>query len=82
MIGFYILVFLVFGILQLFVCIYEDIREIPLNSSNNDNYRFFYNTPEENERIDKLNRRRSFYRALRSDVAIALLVLLLYWLWL
>lgn len=42
--------------------------------------KYFINTPEENERIISLDRRRSFFQSLLSNVALVSLVLLLYWL--
>lgn len=40
----------------------------------------FYNTPEENIRIDKANRSHSFFQSLLSDAVLALGVLALWWL--
>ena len=42
--------------------------------------KYFINTPEENERIISLDRRRSFFQSLLSNAALVSLVLLLYWL--
>ena len=42
--------------------------------------KYFINTPEENQRIIEIDRRRSFFQSLLSNAALVLLVLLLYWL--
>lgn len=42
--------------------------------------KYFINTPEENERIIAVDRRRSFFQSLLSNAALVSLVLLLYWL--
>lgn len=44
--------------------------------------KYFYLTPEQNIRIDKANRSRSFCLSLLEGVALVSLVLLLYWLYL
>ena len=42
--------------------------------------KYFVNSPEENQRLIEIDRRRSFFQSLLSNVALVLLVLLLYWL--
>lgn len=42
--------------------------------------RYFFNSPSDNAKIDKIIRSRCFFLSLSTNVALVLLVLLLYWL--
>lgn len=80
MITFFILVFALGFAGQFALCLYKDMRTPVCNPYFDELERLFLNSPEENMRIDNLTRRRSLFQTLLSNVAIVLLVLLVYWL--
>jgi Na+/H+ antiporter NhaB len=58
--------------------IYLIFNPVPKPTLNDEYQKWFYNTPEENQRIEELNHFRSFCRSLLSTAAIVLITLLLY----
>ncbi len=80
--NFFIMVAVLSVLAQLTICIVSDIlTPTPASDPYNDTVqRLFYNTPEENERLEKAIRSRSFFQSLITNVVLVLIVLLCYWL--
>lgn len=80
MITFFVLtgIFAFFG--QIAVCIYKATRPIKVDPYQETVQRLFYNSPEENQRIDDANQNRSLFRYIFVTAVQLAALALLYWL--